>query len=75
MMHEQGLDEIVARQLGLDLPKADLSEWQSIVDAKKNPTSEVNVAMVGKYMGLKDYALQMLQYSRHCHRVILMALQ
>ncbi len=27
MMHEQGLDEIVARQLGLDLPQADLSEW------------------------------------------------
>jgi CTP synthase len=32
MMHEQGLDEIVARQLGLDLPPADLSEWQAIVE-------------------------------------------
>ena len=39
MMHEQGLDEIVARQLGLDLPPADLSEWEAIVEAKQNPTS------------------------------------
>ena len=50
MMHEQGLDEIVAKQLGLDLPPADLSEWQAIVDAKRNPTGEVDIAMVGKYV-------------------------
>ena len=65
MMHEQGLDEIVARQLGLDLPKADLSEWQAIVDAKQNPTSEVNVAMVGKYMDLKDSYISLVEALRH----------
>ena len=37
MMQQQGLDEIVTRQLGLDLPAADLSEWQKIVDAKAEP--------------------------------------
>ena len=37
MMHEQGLDGIVARQLGLDLPQADLHEWDAIVEAKQNP--------------------------------------
>ena len=47
MMHEQGLDEIVARQLALDLPPADLSEWDAVVEAKENPTATVNVAMVG----------------------------
>ena len=45
MMHTQGLDEIVANQLHLDLPPADLREWESIVDAKKNPEGEVHVAM------------------------------
>ena len=65
MMHEQGLDDIVARQLGLDLPKADLSEWQAIVDAKQNPTSEVNIAMVGKYMGLKDSYISLVEALRH----------
>jgi CTP synthase len=65
MMHEQGLDGIVARQLGLDLPKADLSEWQAIVEAKQNPTSEVDVAMVGKYMDLKDSYISLVEALQH----------
>jgi len=54
MLQEQGLDEIVTTQLGLDLPAADLTEWQAIVDAKRNPTGEVNIAMVGKYVDHRD---------------------
>jgi CTP synthase len=54
MMKEQGLDEIVTKQLGLDLAPADLSEWDDVVRAKQNPDSEVNVAMVGKYVDLRD---------------------
>ena len=65
MMHEQGLDDIVAKQLGLDLPAADLSEWQAIVSAKQNPTSEVNVAMVGKYMDLKDSYISLVEALMH----------
>ena len=65
MMHEQGLDEIVARQLGLDLPPADLSEWDTIVEAKKNPSAEVNVAMVGKYMDLKDSYISLVEALQH----------
>ena len=42
MMNEQGLDDIVAKQLRLDLPAADLSEWEAIVNAKQNPEAEVN---------------------------------
>ena len=65
MMHEQGLDSIVAKQLGLDLPEADLSEWQAIVEAKQNPTSEVNIAMVGKYMDLKDSYISLVEALQH----------
>ncbi|MDH3434346.1 MAG: CTP synthase, partial [Gammaproteobacteria bacterium] len=65
MMHEQGLDDIVARQLRLDLPKADLSEWEAIVEAKQNPTSEVSVAMVGKYMDLKDSYISLVEALQH----------
>jgi CTP synthase len=65
MMHKQGLDEIVTRQLGLDLPTADLREWKAIVDAKQNPTSEVNVAMVGKYMDLKDSYISLVEALQH----------
>ena len=65
MMHDQGLDGIVARQLGLDLPEADLSEWDEVVEAKENPTAEVNVAMVGKYMDLKDSYISLVEALQH----------
>jgi CTP synthase len=65
MMHEQGLDEIVVRQLGLDLPPADLSEWDAIVEAKQNPQAEVDIAMVGKYMDLKDSYISLVEALQH----------
>ncbi len=65
MLHAQGLDGIVARQLGLDLPEADLSEWQAIVDAKRNPEAEVNVAMVGKYVDLRDSYISLSEALLH----------
>jgi len=54
IMRAQGLDEIVAHQLRLDLPPADLKVWSAIVEAKENPQGEVNIAMVGKYIDLRD---------------------
>ena len=54
MLQEQGLDDIIVEKLGMDVPSADLSEWQAVVEAKANPEAEVNVAMVGKYVHFKD---------------------
>ena len=53
-LHEQGLDEIVNKKFAMNLPTADLSEWNNVVDALDNPVSGVNIAMVGKYMDLAD---------------------
>jgi CTP synthase len=65
MLHAQGLDEIVVRHMRLTPPQADLSEWQAIVEAKRNPTSEVDVAMVGKYMDLKDSYISLSEALLH----------
>jgi CTP synthase len=65
MMQEQGLDEIVVRQLHLDLPAADLSEWDAVVAAKQNPDGEVNVAMVGKYVDLRDSYISLSEALLH----------
>jgi CTP synthase len=65
MMHEQGFDDIVARQLDLEIPPADLGEWQAIVEAKKNPTAKVNIAMVGKYVDLKDSYISLVEALLH----------
>ncbi len=53
-LHRQGLDEIVVKQLGIDAPPADLSQWQQVYESLSNPEHEVNIAMVGKYMELTE---------------------
>ncbi len=54
VFRDQGLDDIVVRQFGLEVPKADLSEWEAVVDAKKRSKAKVTVALVGKYVDLRD---------------------
>ncbi|KTD01510.1 CTP synthase [Legionella feeleii] len=54
ILHDQGLDEIVVKKLGLTLKPADLHEWQRVVDAQAIQTMTVKVAMVGKYTELND---------------------
>jgi CTP synthase len=54
MLHEQGLDQFVLDRFGMDLPEADLSEWDFVVDSHMNAEGQVTIAMVGKYMELLD---------------------
>jgi CTP synthase len=54
MLSSQGLDAIVVDKLRLDVPEPDLSQWDAVVAARANPEAEVTIAMVGKYMDLKD---------------------
>ncbi len=54
MLHAEGLDDIVVEKLGLQVPPADLKEWEAVVEAQANPLSVVNIAMVGKYVYLTD---------------------
>ena len=64
-LHEQGLDEIVTRRLGLDAKSPDLTEWHSIVDAVGVADAEVRIAMVGKYVKLRDSYLSLHEALRH----------
>ncbi len=54
LLHEQDLDQIVVEQLGLDVPPANLTEWQQVVDGLTHTTREVDIAMVGKYVDLTE---------------------
>ena len=65
MLYEQGLDEIIIDKLRLETPPADLSEWDRVVDARMNPEAEVDVAMVGKYVDLKDAYISLNESLRH----------
>jgi len=54
ILNEQGLDDIVVHQLRLDVPPADLSEWETVVEGLTNPTDVVTIAIVGKYVDHLD---------------------
>jgi len=54
VLRDQGIDEILVEQFGLDVPQADLSEWEAVVEARRRQDVEVTVALVGKYVGLRD---------------------
>ena len=53
-LKSQGMDELVVERFKLDCPEADLSEWEQVLYAESNPTKEVVVGMVGKYIELPD---------------------
>ncbi|MDX2476394.1 MAG: CTP synthase [Gammaproteobacteria bacterium] len=53
-LHQQNLDAIIARQLNLDVPEADLSEWEQVVYNLEHPESSVTIGMVGKYVELTE---------------------
>ncbi|MDQ1241958.1 MAG: synthase, partial [Pseudomonadota bacterium] len=65
LLHEQGLDAIVCEKLGLDVPPADLKEWQQVVAAKGSPDLSVNIAMVGKYVNLRDAYISLCEALMH----------
>lgn len=54
LLHEQNVDDIVVDKLRLDVPKADLTEWESVVDSLTHPVDEVSIAIVGKYVDHSD---------------------
>ena len=54
MLHDQALDEIVVKKLGLNVKPADLSEWENVVAMQKIQTKKVRIAIVGKYIELSD---------------------
>ncbi len=55
LMQAEELDKVVLEKLGLSSKSTpDLSNWKNFIDRLKNPKSEVNVGLVGKYVELKD---------------------
>ena len=54
LLESQGLDDIVLKRFKMDLPKADLTDWERVLYAQANPHGEIKIAMVGKYVDLTE---------------------
>lgn len=64
-LHRQQLDEIVVEMLGIQAKPADLTEWTQVVDSYRHPTSEVTIAIVGKYMDLTESYKSLIEALLH----------
>jgi CTP synthase len=50
----EGLDSIVLRHLGLPATERKMDAWKDLVDRIKNPSDEITIHVVGKYVGYED---------------------
>jgi len=67
-LHEAGLDDVVLRELNMDAPAPDLEAWEAMVDAMANPSGQVTIGIVGKYVDLPDAYLSVVEALRHSGR-------
>ncbi len=65
MLHEQGLDDVVVRKLGIDCGEPDLEDWTAMLEALRNPVQTVKIAMVGKYVELHDSYISVNEALKH----------
>jgi CTP synthase len=65
ILHEQALDDIVIDRLRLTAAPSDLSEWRAVVASRHHPEAQVNVAMVGKYVQIRDSYISLNEALTH----------
>ncbi len=65
VLNEQGLDEFVIERLNLQSDEANLSEWQNVNQRIQAPKQTIRIGMVGKYFGLLDSYLSLIEALGH----------
>lgn len=65
LLHDQGLDAIICKELNISPPPADLSVWEKLVYAIDHPEKEVCICMVGKYVDLTESYKSLIEALRH----------
>src|SRR5881227_3814765 len=65
VFHHEGLDEIVLKLLSLEARPIDLARWEDVVRRVKSPRSTTRVAVVSKYVELKDSYKSLIEALTH----------
>ena len=65
MLEKSRFSDVVCRELGLETKEPDLAEWSKMVSSIKNSGKEVEIGLVGKYVGLHDAYLSVAEALRH----------
>ena len=64
-MEKEHLAQVACECLHLACPEPDLTDWTRMVDNLKNPTQEVRIALVGKYVALHDAYISVVEALKH----------
>ena len=64
-MEKERLADVVCEALHLENREPDLADWIQMVDLLHNPSHEVTVALVGKYIQLHDAYLSVVEALKH----------
>ena len=64
-MEKEHLAQVICECLHLECPEPELSDWQTMVQALRNPQQEVTIALVGKYIQLHDAYLSVVEALKH----------
>ncbi|MGK5556170.1 CTP synthase [Actinomadura kijaniata] len=65
VLHAEGLDAYVVRRLGLPFRDVDWGAWDELLRHVHQPSREVTIALVGKYIDLPDAYLSVTEALRH----------
>ena len=65
MLKKQKMDEVVMKKLDIDAPNQDLSDWEEMLYALRNPKQTVKIALVGKYVELHDSYISVNEALKH----------
>lgn len=65
MLEKSGFSGVVLRELKLDAPAPDLTEWNEVVRRIEQRDKEVNIGLVGKYVQLHDAYLSIAEALTH----------
>jgi len=64
-LHDNGLDEVVCRELGIDAPESNLDEWRMMVHKSMSLEKTAEIALVGKYVQLQDAYCSITESLKH----------
>lgn len=65
MLEKSNFSSVVCRELNIDAPEADLTEWTDMVERIKAKHDDVEIGLVGKYVQLHDAYLSVAEALRH----------
>ena len=65
MLERSNFSAVACRELGLETREADLTEWKEMLRRATEPSRTVKIALVGKYVRMRDAYLSVAEALRH----------